>query len=231
MIPNIENLRQNYQRSSLDEQDVSENPFVQFTKWFEEAQSSDVLEPNAMTLATADENGKPSARIVLLKGFDQERGFVFYTNYDSRKGAELEVNKTACLLFFWKELERQVRIEGAVGKVSEQISTAYFQSRPKSSQIGAWVSPQSKTVPSREWLEQKNAEIALRYKDSDVLPRPPHWGGYAVAPHKIEFWQGRPSRLHDRLLYTLTTENVWKVERLAPGKAEKSETRTKQACL
>lgn len=216
MIPNIENLRQNYQRSALDELDAAANPLTQFTKWFEEAQSSDVLEPNAMTLATADADGKPSARIVLLKGFDGERGFIFYTNYDSRKGGELEVNRQACLLFFWKELERQVRIEGAVNKISEPASTAYFQSRPKSSQIGAWVSPQSQTIENRQWLAQKNAEISQQYKDIEVLPRPLHWGGYSVTPHKIEFWQGRPSRLHDRLLYTLTTENAWKIERLAP---------------
>lgn len=215
MIANIENLRQNYQRATLDETDAEANPLLQFKKWFEEAQSSDVLEPNAMTLATADANGTPSARIVLLKGFDA-RGFVFYTNYQSRKGGELETNKIACLLFFWKELERQIRIEGAVSKLSEADSTKYFQSRPKSSQIGAWVSPQSKIIENRVWLEQRDREIAAQYADQSVLPRPAHWGGYAVNPHKIEFWQGRPSRLHDRLLYTLTTENAWKIERLAP---------------
>lgn len=216
MIPNIENLRQNYQRSALDETDAATNPLTQFAKWFEEAQSSDVLEPNAMTLATADAMGKPSARIVLLKGFDAERGFIFYTNYESRKGTELEANQTACLLFFWKELERQIRIEGAVSKLSAADSTKYFQSRPKSSQIGAWVSPQSQPIENREWLERRELELIEQYKNTDVLPRPAHWGGYSVAPHKIEFWQGRPSRLHDRLLYTLTTEDAWKIERLAP---------------
>lgn len=215
MISNIQQLRREYAQASLDERDVAENPFEQFQKWFEEALNSNVLEPNAMTLATSDAAGNPSARIVLLKGLTDD-GFVFFTNYRSRKGEELAQNSRACLLFFWKELERQVRIEGAASKISEAVSTEYFQSRPKASQIGASVSPQSQIIESRELLEQKYQEIAEKYKDSDVLPRPAHWGGYAVKPEKIEFWQGRPSRLHDRILYSLTDSKIWKIERLAP---------------
>ncbi|HEX8266656.1 MAG TPA: pyridoxamine 5'-phosphate oxidase [Pyrinomonadaceae bacterium] len=215
MISNIQQLRREYVQASLDERDVAENPFEQFQKWFEEALNSSVLEPNAMTLATSDAAGNPSARIVLLKGLADD-GFVFFTNYRSRKAEELAQNSRACLLFFWKELERQVRIEGAASKISEAASTEYFQSRPKASQIGAWVSPQSQTIESRELLEQKYQEVAEKYKDSDVLPRPAHWGGYAVKPEKIEFWQGRPSRLHDRILYSLTDSKIWKIERLAP---------------
>lgn len=217
MIPNIDKLRRDYQKAALDVHEVLENPILQFKKWFEEALESRVLEPNAMTLATADAQNIPSARVVLLKGFD-ENGFIFFTNYQSRKGEELEQNNRACLLFFWKELERQVRIEGSVGKISEEVSTEYFQSRPKESQIAAWISPQSKTVENRAWLEQRYAELSEKYAEAPVLPRPPHWGGYVVNPEKIEFWQGRPSRLHDRILYTLTGQNnlQWKIERLAP---------------
>ena len=217
MIPNIDKLRRDYQKAALDVHEVLENPILQFKKWFEEALESRVLEPNAMTLATADAQNIPSARVVLLKGFD-ENGFIFFTNYQSRKGEELEQNNRACLLFFWKELERQVRIEGSVGKISEEVSTEYFQSRPKESQIAAWISPQSKTVENRAWLEQRYAELSEKYAEAPVLPRPPHWGGYVVNPEKIECWQGRPSRLHDRILYTLTGQNnlQWKIERLAP---------------
>ena len=168
-----------------------------------------------MTLATVGADGAPSARIVLLKGFD-ENGFVFFTNYESRKGEELTENPRACLLFFWKELERQIRIEGVASKVSEHISTEYFQSRPKASQIGASISPQSRTIESREWLEKKYAELSARYAETEKLPRPAYWGGFTVKPEQIEFWQGRPSRLHDRILYTKTGENNWKIERLAP---------------
>jgi pyridoxamine 5'-phosphate oxidase len=215
MISNIQQLRREYAQASLDERDVAENPFEQFQKWFEEALNSNVLEPNAMTLATSDAAGNPSARIVLLKGLADE-SFVFFTNYRSRKAEELAQNSRACLLFFWKELERQVKIEGAASKISEAASIEYFQSRPKASQIGAWVSPQSQIVESRQWLERKYEEVAEKYKDSDVLPRPAHWGGYAVRPEKIEFWQGRPSRLHDRILYSLAAGKIWKTERLAP---------------
>lgn len=215
MISNIQELRLEYARASLDEADVAADPLEQFQKWFEEALNSNISEPNAMTLATADAAGKPDARIVLLKGLT-DGCFVFFTNYRSRKAAELEQNANACLLFFWKELERQIKIVGSVSKISEHSSTEYFQSRPKPSQIGAWVSPQSSVVENRLWLEKKYEEIAEQYRDAETLPRPPHWGGYAVKPQLIEFWQGRPSRLHDRILYTSTTENGWKVERLAP---------------
>jgi pyridoxamine 5'-phosphate oxidase len=215
MISDVQKLRLEYARFSLDETDVAANPIQQFEKWFEEALSSNVLEPNAMTLATSDAEGKPAARIVLLKGLTEGR-FVFFTNYRSRKGEELMQNARACLVFFWKELERQVRVEGTVSKTDESASTQYFQSRPKASQIGAWVSPQSSVVENRVWLEREYLKVTEQFKDSEVLPRPPHWGGYALMPEKIEFWQGRPSRLHDRILYTLIAENLWKIERLAP---------------
>jgi pyridoxamine 5'-phosphate oxidase len=215
MISDVQKLRLEYARFSLDETDVAANPIQQFEKWFEEALSSNVLEPNAMTLATSDAEGKPAARIVLLKGLTEGK-FVFFTNYQSRKGEEIAQNARACLVFFWKELERQVRIEGSVSKIDESASTQYFQSRPKASQIGAWVSPQSSVVENRVWLEREYLKVTEQFKDSEVLPRPPHWGGYALTPEKIEFWQGRQSRLHDRILYTLTAENVWKTERLAP---------------
>lgn len=215
MISDVHKLRREYAQFSLDETTVAANPIEQFQKWFEEALSSNVLEPNAMTLATSDAEGKPAARIVLLKGLTHEQ-FVFFTNYRSRKGEELAQNARACLVFFWKELERQVRVEGTVEKIDEASSTEYFQSRPKASQIGAWVSPQSNAVENRIWLEREYAKVSEKYNDSEVLPRPPHWGGYAVKPERIEFWQGRPSRLHDRILYTLSAENIWQIERLAP---------------
>ena len=215
MISDIQKLRSDYAQSSLDERDVAANPIEQFQKWFEEVLNSNITEPNAMTLATCDASGMPSARIVLLKGLADGQ-FLFFTNYLSRKGEELTQNSRVCLLFFWKELERQIRIEGTASKISETASTEYFQSRPKPSQIGALVSPQSQVIENRLWLEQKYAEIAAKFADSEALPRPPHWGGYAVKPEKIEFWQGRRSRLHDRILYSLTFENVWKIERLAP---------------
>lgn len=215
MISDIQKLRRDYTRASLDERDVAADPLEQFQKWFEEALNSNVLEPNAMTLATSDAAGIPSARIVLLKGLADGQ-FVFFTNYRSRKGEELAQNPRACLLFFWKELERQVKIVGAASKISEQASTEYFQSRPKASQIGAWVSPQSQTIENRQWLEQKYAEIAAKYEQAEILPRPPQWGGFSVKPERVEFWQGRPSRLHDRLLYSLNAENIWQIERLAP---------------
>lgn len=215
MTTDIREFRREYQRAALDENEVAANPIEQFQKWFAEALESGVFEPNAMTLATSGADNTPSARIVLLKGVSDE-GFIFFTNYLSCKGEELAENPLASLLFFWKELERQVRIKGGVAKVSEDVSTEYFQSRPKASQIGAWVSPQSQRVEDRKWLEARYAELSEQYADADVLPRPPHWGGYVVKPEKIEFWQGRPSRLHDRILYTLTNENSWKIERLAP---------------
>lgn len=206
-----------YQKATLDESDVLPNPFDQFGKWFGEVLASEITEANAMVLATADATGAPAARIVLLKGFDHD-GFVFFTNYESRKGREIAQNNRVSLLFFWKELERQVRIDGRVEKLAEDASTAYFQSRPKASQIGAWASPQSRTIENRQILEQSFAGLTTQFAESEVLPRPEHWGGYLVRPEKIEFWQGRPSRLHDRILYTLIESNPaqWKIERLAP---------------
>jgi pyridoxamine 5'-phosphate oxidase len=209
----LQNLRQEYRSSELLQQDVDQNPMQQFKKWFTDALNAQLYEPNVMTLATADSYGKPSARIVLLKGFD-EHGFNFYTNYESKKGKELQVNPQAALVFFWAELERQVRIEGMVSKLDPQVSTDYFHSRPKGSQIGAMVSPQSQVIPSREALEQQVIELKQQYADTEV-PRPEHWGGYLVEPQHIEFWQGRPSRLHDRISYDLV-DGVWIINRLAP---------------
>ena len=207
-------LRRNYTRESLSETGVKADPFQQFEHWFREALDSQLPEPNAMTVASATRDGRPSARTMLLKGFDHQ-GFVFYTNYESRKGGELDENPRAALLFTWLELERQVRIEGTVERVSEEESQAYFQSRPRGSQIGAWASPQSRVVPGREVLETKVEELAETFKHDETLPRPPYWGGYRVIPAAIEFWQGRENRLHDRIRYTHTGSG-WKIERLAP---------------
>ncbi len=199
---------------SLTENDVSGNPITQFTRWWEDAVKSEIEEVNAMTLATATPNGLPSARIVLLKGFD-ERGFVFFTNYESHKGRELDHNPRACLVFFWKELERQVRIEGMVEKLAAAESDDYFQSRPPGSRIGAWASPQSQVISSREIIEQKVTELENKFADGNI-PRPEHWGGYLVKPVNIEFWQGRSNRLHDRIRYTHNGGGKWLIERLAP---------------
>ena len=215
MLAGIEKLRREYQQASLRRADVLKNPVSQFQKWFEEVVQSEISEPNAMVLATTDAENRPAARIVLLKGLSEE-GFVFYTNYESRKGEEIHYNHRACLLFYWKELERQVRVEGTARKLSEEASTLYFQSRPKPSQIAAWASSQSKVIESRSVLEQRFAELSETFSGQEALPRPLHWGGYVVKPDKIEFWQGRPSRLHDRILYSLTESNEWKIERLAP---------------
>lgn len=207
-------LRRNYARESLSENDVRPDPIDQFNFWFQEALSSALAEPNAMTLATATAAGRPSARTVLLKSVDQ-RGFVFFTNYESRKGQDLDVNPQAALLFTWLELERQVRIEGPVERVSVEESRAYFVSRPKGSQIGAWSSPQSRVIPDREVLETKVRELGEEYLHAEALPLPPFWGGYRVRPESIEFWQGRESRLHDRIRYNREGER-WLIERLAP---------------
>jgi pyridoxamine 5'-phosphate oxidase len=210
---NVADLRRNYTQAGLLETDVVADPIAQFRLWFEQAVSANLLEPNAMTVATVTPEGKPSARIVLLKQFD-ERGFVFYTNYNSQKGVELQACPHAALVFLWGDLERQVRIEGKTELVSEAEATEYFHSRPASSQLGAWASAQSEIIPDRSVLETKLQALETEYSDR-VIPKPPHWGGIRVVPTEIEFWQGRPSRLHDRLRYRLVAGN-WQIDRLAP---------------
>lgn len=210
---NLQDLRQDYRSAELAEKDVESNPILQFKKWFTEAIDAQLFEPNVMTLATASASGRPSARIVLLKGFDEE-GFVFFTNYNSDKGKDLAENPQASLVFFWPELERQVRIDGTVTKISPEASTEYFHTRPIGSQIGATASPQSSIIPNREVLEEKVKEISAAYEGQEI-PRPLHWGGYLLNPRHIEFWQGRPSRLHDRINYHLV-EGSWIINRLAP---------------
>lgn len=210
----LSEIRTDYQAATLNEGDVLSSPFQQFDKWFREALEAEVLEVNAMTLATATPDGKPSARVVLLKGLD-EGGFTFFTNYHSDKGQMLAANPYAALTFFWPELERQVRIEGEIEKVSHEESDEYFASRPKGSQIGAWVSEQSHIIKSREELDKRLEELTIQYENEPVV-RPPHWGGYRLLPSSVEFWQGRPSRLHDRLKYTKGNEGFWKLDRLSP---------------
>lgn len=215
MAQSIADIRRDYSLKSLDEATASDNAYEQFNQWWGEAIEAQIDEVNAMTLATVNATGKPCARIVLLKGYTQE-GFVFYTNYNSAKGQEIAANNQVTLLFFWKELERQVRIEGIAQKVSAADSDAYFYSRPAGSRIGAWVSPQSKVIPNRQFLEDNFKQLREQYPDDEKVPRPDHWGGYIVQPQSIEFWQGRSSRLHDRLLYTAEQNGIWRRERLAP---------------
>jgi pyridoxamine 5'-phosphate oxidase len=210
----IENLRQDYNAASLNETDVDANPMRQFDKWFNEAINFKVHEPNAMTLATASTDGRPSARIVLLKGFSDD-GFKFYTNYLSRKGKEISKNPLGALIFYWGGMERQIRIEGTIEKLDRDYSEKYFHTRPKLSQIGATASPQSQEITGREALEQKMAELEAEYADSEI-PKPSFWGGYVLRPRVIEFWQGRRSRLHDRIVYKKTDNKNWKIVRLAP---------------
>jgi pyridoxamine 5'-phosphate oxidase len=209
----VANLRNNYTLNELSENIVSKNPYIQFAEWFKDALEAKLVEANAMVLSTI-KDGRPSARVILLKGFD-ENGFVFYTNYKSHKGQELAVNNAACLTFFWDKLERQVRIEGFMEKVSEQDSDEYYWSRPRESQIGAWVSSQSEVISGRDILDEKLAFYQKEFENLEVIPRPPHWGGYVLKVERIEFWQGRPNRLHDRILFTQEGDN-WKIERLSP---------------
>jgi pyridoxamine 5'-phosphate oxidase len=214
MPSHIAAIRKNYSQKKLTEKKAKTDPFQQFSKWWKQAMKAGIGEVNAMTLATASADGLPSARIVLLKEFD-EKGFIFFTNYESFKGKQLGENPKACLVFFWKELERQVRITGLVEKIEANASEEYFHSRPVESQVGATVSPQSQVIDSREWLEERFEEAKKQFKNSSI-PKPPHWGGYRVKPVLVEFWQGRPGRLHDRLQYSLLENGEWKMERLAP---------------
>lgn len=214
MNKNIADIRKDYQLQTLVETDIATNPIEQFNKWWDEAVNSELDEVNAMTLATASASGMPSARIVLLKSFSAE-GFIFFTNYNSHKGKELEENPFACLVFFWKELERQIRITGSIEKVDGAESDEYFNSRPVGSRIGAWASPQSSVIPSRETIESNLVKYQQKFAGGEIT-RPPHWGGFIVKPTIIEFWQGRPNRLHDRIQYSKLEDGKWKIERLAP---------------
>jgi pyridoxamine 5'-phosphate oxidase len=207
-------LRKNYQRKGLDLSDLQDDPITQFSIWFGEALAAEITEPNAMVLSTVAPDGVPASRTVLLKGLDEE-SFHFYTNYSSEKGLHIKENNNVSLLFLWLDLERQVRITGKALILPTEESLYYFNSRPVDSQIGAWASNQSEVVPSRQYLERKFREMKKKFKDSEI-PLPPFWGGYQVVPSKIEFWQGRPNRLHDRFLYTKLDEDNWKIERLSP---------------
>lgn len=210
----LPDLRQNYTLAGLMETEAEIDPFKQFQNWLEQALSSELIEPNAMTLATVNQEGKPTARIVLLKDFN-DKGFVFFTNYHSQKGKDLTENPWAALVFWWNKLERQVRIEGKVDKISPEESDIYFHSRPLGSQLGAYVSEQSQVIENREILDQKLKEMEEKFKDQ-IIPRPSNWGGFRVTPSQFEFWQGRTNRLHDRLLYRLSEDQIWIRERLAP---------------
>ena len=213
MPTSVADLRREYARARLDESNVSPDPITEFARWFEEAVKAEVQEPNAMTLASVGPDGAPSARIVLLKGFD-ERGFVFFTDYRSQKGIELKQNPRAALVLYWPELERQVRITGAAALIERRESEAYFRTRPRGSRISAWVSHQSQVIAGRKVLEERVPELERKYPGDDV-PLPPYWGGLRLAPATIEFWQGRTSRLHDRIRYTRSAD-TWRIERLSP---------------
>ncbi|MBI1767125.1 MAG: pyridoxamine 5'-phosphate oxidase [Bacteroidetes bacterium] len=213
-MKSIADIRKDYSKSSLDIVNISKDPITQFTLWFDEAQGAQVPEPNAFTLSTVSEDGRPSGRIVLLKGVENGK-FIFYTNYQSAKGKELEKNPSCALTFFWPELERQVRIEGIVASTDFDSSEKYFQSRPRESQIGAWASPQSAIISGREILDERVKEIEKKFNGVEKLPKPNQWGGYEVEPNKIEFWQGRSNRLHDRIVF-YKVDGKWQIHRLAP---------------
>ncbi len=212
-MTNLYNFRKDYKLDSLSKEEVDKNPITQFKKWMDQAISFPIAEPNAMTLVTSTPDGIPSARVVLLKSYNND-GFVFFTNYESRKGQELDKNPHACIVFDWHLMERQIRIEGVVKKVSAEESDKYFNSRPEDSQLGAWISPQSSFIDNRQELEDRKVKIEDMFKNKPIT-RPPNWGGYVLQPHTIEFWQGRESRLHDRIIYIKTGEE-WIVRRLAP---------------
>ena len=213
--PHLADLRKTYAQRTLSEADVLPDAVQQFRQWLDEAIAAQLEEPTALTLSTVSATGQPSSRVVLLKGLPHDAGFLFYTNYDSRKGQELAAQPLAAINFFWPGLERQVRVEGRIEKAPEALSTEYFQSRPRSSQLGAWASPQSQVIGSREELEARETQMAKEFGAQDPLPRPDNWGGYILRPHRLEFWQGRPSRLHDRIVYE-REGNAWKRSRLAP---------------
>lgn len=214
MSQSIQELRENYSYATLDRADLNDDPLLQFKKWFDEALLAEIMETNAMTLSTTDGH-RVFSRVVLLKELTEE-GFIFYTNYESAKGQQIDQHPQVAITFLWKEIERQVRIEGVASRVSEEKSLSYFQSRPKESQIGAWVSSQSSIIKDRSILESRKAELDEKYKDQDQLPKPAHWGGYIIKADLIEFWQGRESRLHDRFQYTADGHGEWEIVRLAP---------------
>lgn len=213
-MQSIADIRKDYSKASLDVSNVSVNPIQQFQKWFDEALKAEVPEPNAMNLATVNQDGRPSSRIMLLKGIENNR-FVFFTNYQSDKGQALEANPACALTFFWPELERQVRIEGVATRIDENRSELYFQSRPRLSQIGAWASPQSSLLSDRKLLEERFKQMEEKFREQPVLPKPKQWGGFEVEPFLIEFWQGRPSRLHDRIRFA-NIDGQWKINRVSP---------------
>lgn len=211
---NLAEIRLSYQRASLDEEGLFPDPMEMFYRWWDDAIDSEISEPNAMTLATVNNLGQPSARIVLLKEASSE-GFEFYTNYNSQKAKDIDANPKVSVVFLWKELERQIRIDGIAEKLSKEKSQLYFQSRPRGSQIGAWASPQSQIIPDRKFLDSEADRISDKFENVDPLPVPDHWGGYVINPHTIEFWQGRPDRMHDRFRY-LKNDDAWIIQRLAP---------------
>jgi len=214
--PSLATMRIDYARHQLLEAEIAPDPFTQFHAWFEEARRHGVLEPNAMIFSTVDPSGGVSSRVLLLKGLD-DRGFQFFTNRESRKGGQLAREPRAAMTFLWAGLERQVNIEGVTEHVSDAESDAYFAVRPYAAQVGAWVSSQSQVIPDRDWLEQREAEFRAKYPDPGSVPRPPQWGGYRLVPTRIEFWQGRPSRLHDRIVFARSGEGEpWRMERLSP---------------